>query len=236
METLSKYTYLLTMVLSILGPIFLSFERSVKYVRYWKKALIASIIVGIPFVIWDIIFTNFGVWGFNEKYVTGTWIARLPIEEWSFFIVVPFCCLFIYQILVTKIQADIDKYSINVCNVAIGSFFLIFSALNFDKKYTFVSFGILGISLLIATFFKKKNWRNFWLAFIIQLLPMAVVNGILTACPVVWYNNSENLGIRLGTIPVEDFSYGLINFIWVVIVYEKLGETEFWQKGQKITE
>lgn len=235
MEALSKYTYLLTMVLSLLGPIFLSFEKSVKYVRYWRKSILAALIVGIPFIIWDVSFTQTGIWGFNEKYVSGFWIFGLPIEEWSFFIVVPFCCLFIYQILVTKIQLIKDKYSTNVYTALLGSFFLIFSILNFDRKYTFYSFGILGISLLIRLFFNKKKWGVFWLAFVIQLVPMAIVNGVLTSSPVVWYNNAENLGIRIGTIPVEDFSYGLINFIWVVFVYEKLLETENWQKGQKIT-
>jgi hypothetical protein len=34
-----------------------------------------------------------------------------------------------------------------------------------------------------------------------------IVNGWLTHLPVVWYNNAENLGIRIYTVPLEDFIY-----------------------------
>ena len=44
-----------------------------------------------------------------------------------------------------------------------------------------------------------------------MLIPFFIVNGILTGTGIegniVWYNDAENLGIRLGTIPVEDSAY-----------------------------
>jgi lycopene cyclase domain-containing protein len=49
---------------------------------------------------------------------------------------------------------------------------------------------------------------------------MAFVNGILTGNPVLIYDDAENLGIRIGTIPFEDFFYNLLYMTWMISLYE----------------
>jgi lycopene cyclase domain-containing protein len=49
---------------------------------------------------------------------------------------------------------------------------------------------------------------------------MAFVNGILTGNPVLIYNDAENLGIRIGTIPFEDFFYNLLYMTWMITLFE----------------
>jgi lycopene cyclase domain-containing protein len=60
----------------------------------------------------------------------------------------------------------------------------------------------------------------------ILLIPFFIVNGILTGSglpqPIVWYNNAENIGIRLWTIPVEDIFYGFELMFINVYLYEML--------------
>ena len=52
---------------------------------------------------------------------------------------------------------------------------------------------------------------HFYLTFLVMLIPFFIVNGILTGSfvenEVVWYNNLENLNIRVFTIPIEDIIY-----------------------------
>ena len=58
------------------------------------------------------------------------------------------------------------------------------------------------------------------------LIPFVMVNAILTGSfidePVVWYNNSENLGIRFLTIPVEDFGYAFSLILFKLLLRKKV--------------
>ena len=57
------------------------------------------------------------------------------------------------------------------------------------------------------------------------MIPFLIVNGLLTGSfiegEVVWYNNAENLGIRLGTIPIEDIVYAFNLLYPGIILIEK---------------
>jgi lycopene cyclase domain-containing protein len=67
-----------------------------------------------------------------------------------------------------------------------------------------------------------------------MLIPFFIVNGILTGSfidePVVWYNNDENLGIRLFTIPVEDSVYAFTMILTVLVLTDY-----FHKKWSKVT-
>jgi lycopene cyclase domain-containing protein len=54
------------------------------------------------------------------------------------------------------------------------------------------------------------------------LIPFWIINGILTVLPVVWYNDLENLGIRLGSIPADDIAYNLAMLLGIVTIYERI--------------
>jgi len=216
---LKTVTYLLIMLFSLAGPLALSFDGRVNFYKKWKFALQAGIIVAIPFVVWDSLFTKHSFWGFNSERILGVKFFDLPIEEISFFIVIPFCCVFIAELLSFFNYQFPGKFW-DKLSLLIGIGLFCIGIRFFDQWYTLLSFGLGGLSIIVLFFMKAINWNRFWLLYLIHLIPFLVVNGFLTYYPVVWYNNAENLGIRIGTIPIEDTSYSLIALSWNVYLYE----------------
>lgn len=66
--------------------------------------------------------------------------------------------------------------------------------------------------------------RSFWITLGVLFVGKLFVNGYLTARPIVHYYAPYYLGIRLGTIPVEDFFYGFAMLGLVLVLWEYLGK------------
>ncbi|HTH12901.1 MAG TPA: lycopene cyclase domain-containing protein, partial [Spirochaetia bacterium] len=50
---------------------------------------------------------------------------------------------------------------------------------------------------------------EFWVWWLVCFVAFVVVNGLYTALPTIFYNPRALWGIRIGTIPLEDFFYNL---------------------------
>lgn len=223
------YTYLLIDLITTSFPLLIPrlLRRPDLRLPWWT--VITVMLVAIPKIIWDIAFTHSGVWGFNGEYLIGFRFINLPIEEVLFFIAIPFACLLIYL----SVRAlNIKVFSENQSRALL--FFIAIAAItialtNFDKAYTSLC-GIVTFLLILMVLVKPSNWiAPFLVSFIISLVPFFIVNGILTSGisaissqPVVWYNNTENLGIRIGSIPVEDIFYSLILLLTNTWLYESV--------------
>ncbi len=219
--------YLWIIIGTITGPFFLSFDKKVHFYTYWKALSPALLVVGIAFLIWDNYFTHQGIWGFNPGYLSGIYIDKLPLEECLFFLVVPYACVFIYEVL----KAYFPKRKTALLSRLVG-FTLVFSGfllglMNMDNWYT--ASACLGAAILIIGiyFVGKAPWfGDFSLTFLVALIPFLIVNGILTGSiteqPVVWYNEEHIIGFRIATIPLEDLYYNLCLLLPVVAIYEWL--------------
>lgn len=217
---MEKYTYLLLDVGSVLVPFVVSFESRLKFYRSWPALFPALLITAAFFIVWDHYLTLWGVWSFNPKYVCGLWIWGLPIEEWLFFILIPYSCLFIYGSLNTLYPTPpFRKSARNIFTV----WFVITSIvalLSYDKLYTGVKVSMSSALLAFACYRNPEWLGKFLRAYLVSLIPFLVVNGVLTALPVVSYNDAENLGIRIFTIPIEDTQYMLLMLLMNTFLFE----------------
>lgn len=220
-----NFLYLLVDLAAISVPLIFSFHKSTDFRTAIKPAFLAIITVAVPFLIWDIIFTRDGVWGFNPRYLTGLYFFELPIEEVLFFICIPYSCLFTYFVLKGRISFTISRKAVILSSSLIGMLLLTVAVMNYGKLYTFWSVGLCGLVVLVSPFIFGKNLVQFVISYIILLIPFFIVNGILTGTgieeQVVWYNDAENSGLRILTIPVEDFSFGYLMLILNTMVFER---------------
>ena len=111
---------------------------------------------------------------------------------------------------------------------------MIMMIFHYDKLYTIYN-AFFTLSILLFTLVLKPSLlRRFYVAWGLLLLPFFMVNGLLTGslidAPIVWYNNAQNLGMRMFTIPVEDVFYGmgliLLNILLTEIFLPKRLQTK----------
>jgi lycopene cyclase domain-containing protein len=212
---------------SLLIPFLYSFEKRMRYIKRWKAVFSAISIAAIFFIIWDIIFTKMGVWRFNPRYHSGVEFFDLPIEEWLFFICIPYASIFIhfaFHFFYPKVSLS-DK-TVKIIYWILIAILLPTIFIHYDKWYTAINYIILVLLLTYTVFKVPHILDTFFITFLIILIPFFLVNGILTGSfidePVVFYNNAENLGIRLGTIPIEDVGYAFSMLLMGLILIKKI--------------
>ena len=220
-----KGLYLLLDIATLFFPLALSFDKKVAFVKSWKNVFFASLIVGLPFLVWDILFTKKGVWGFNADYLVGFTTYNLPIEEVLFFFVVPFACIFIYECTLAYFsEYNFQKLNEIFFGMIIG-YIVFITVFGYHGAYA----QSVILSSLVTVFILAKygtSISHLPLAFLISLGPFLLVNGVLTGGfteePIVWYNDAARTPFRIFTIPVEDILYSFTLIGLNIFVFERM--------------
>jgi lycopene cyclase domain-containing protein len=221
------YLYLILDISAFIVPFAFSFYPKANFSKKWKYVLPAILITAVLFIVWDEIFTRMAVWSFNPDYLTGIQVYNLPIEEVLFFFCIPYACFFTYFALTHLIERDYFFPHHELISSAIITLMLVIGIYNIDTLYTSVTFILTGLFLAYQMLkLRPRYMGRFYFAFLFLLIPFFLINGILTGSfidePVVFYNDNENLGFRIGTIPVEDIFYGMLMMLMSVTVAEEL--------------
>ncbi len=220
---------------SIIIPFILSFDKKVRFYRLWKSLFPSVFIIGLIFLSMDIMFAKSGVWGFNPTYHSHIIFIGLPLEEWLFFIFIPYACIFIHFVFIYYFpNAILSNNFVRIFTGILIIVLVLVITINYEKAYTFFNFSLLIIALIIALFNKNQILNRYYISFLLILIPFFIVNAILTGTfipgEVVWYNESEILGIRILTVPIEDFGYAfcliLLNILMMNYLQKKINRVE----------
>ena len=220
---MQHYLYLIINLASVLVPFLASFYPKHPFYKNWSNYFWANSIVAFVFIFWDILFTKIGVWGFNPHYLLGINFINIPLEEVLFFFCIPYSSVFVYfslNYLVKKNPFDNIDDSISLFLAIV---LMLVGLYYYNRWYTAVTFIVTSLFLGFH-FLTNRSLSKVYRSYCVTLFFFFIVNGILTGsyieAPVVWYNNTENLGIRLGTIPLEDVFYGFLLIASIIQIFE----------------
>ena len=208
---------------SLALPLLFSFHPKIKFYKLWSSVLPGILVMAMLFIPWDIYFTAQGFWGFNPKYLTGIQWLGLPMEEWLFFFCIPYACLFTHHVLSSLVSWwPLSKKTTDWIYIVVVSALIVGLWYGIDQWYTATAFIYAILVLGLAQNTTPKLLPSFFMSYLIILIPFFIVNGVLTGSglpePIVWYNDSENFAVRLGTIPVEDTVYNLGMLLTVALI------------------
>jgi lycopene cyclase domain-containing protein len=233
------YYYLSVNVLCVIFPFLLSFVPIMPFRKHWKPLMWGTFSMMLLFIPWDIFFTHQGIWGFNPRYITGSYLFGLPLEEWLFFVCIPYACIFSYeciQFYIPSLQRATFARWISPIIIALSA---VLAIVHYNHWYTASACTLAGLLVAMHQYYWKSSFLStFYVAWGILLVPFYIANGVLTgltfysyplfnshperiADQIVWYNNAHNLGFRIWSVPADDFFYGMAMVLLVLTVYER---------------
>ena len=227
---MKSYTYLLIDFLTVIVCFTFSFNKRIRFDRHFAAFAMSAALTGVPLIAWDIWFAHEGVWWFNTTYTIGITVLGLPVEEWLFFICIPFSSVFTFYCIDTFARLIVPlKYNAYITCTAMTCC-LAAAAVFHDRLYTLVVASFTAATMFSLHFVSKAKWiGNASLIYLFLMVGFLPVNGILTgtglSSAIVNYNLGEITRFRIMTIPIEDFFYGYSQFMLNIYCFLLLKKT-----------
>ena len=95
--SLTQWSYVGMLVFCLVGTLPLVVVFGLTVFQQPARLLLAILMGGVPFLLWDLYATEVGHWWFDADQTLQWRIAGLPLEEISFFVVIPFVSILTYE-------------------------------------------------------------------------------------------------------------------------------------------
>lgn len=227
---IKNLTYLLLLLVYLVIPILLSMQKKVRFVFRLRYILPASVFAGAIFILWDIRFTELGIWSFNPDFLTGIELLHVPVEEWLSFLVLPLSSIYIYEWLKIRFETLEKPKAFVAVSLVLFVFAGIVAYIFRKNMFTFFTFFLTAIYLGYTVFRNRftKHYTKFYLAYAITLVPFLLVSGVLNLMPVIVYNADHIMGVALFGVPVEKLGYLFMLLLINITIYEYLNERQYY--------
>ena len=188
--------------------------------RAWLPAAGAITVVGAVFVAWDIAAAHAGHWAFNDAFTLGWRAFNLPLEEYLFFAAVGLVSLAVWGLQTRGPLRAISRWWLAVPILAACGLAGVYPSRGYSAT---VAAATLITTALLA--WQSHLLSRRWLRWQTAMFGLFITfNTCLTALPIVTYGAGNFSGIRLGTIPLEDFLYSFTFTNCVLVAYAWLSK------------
>lgn len=94
---MERSQYLIVMGLCVLVTLPLEFVLDARVYRRPRRLLGSLGPTVAAFVAWDVLAIRLGHWTFSPRWTTGWRLGNIPVEEITFFVVIPLCALLSFE-------------------------------------------------------------------------------------------------------------------------------------------
>lgn len=227
---LKNFIFLGILILIFFVPVFYTITNKNGFRNKLRYGMPAIFITGFMFLLWDIRFTEVGIWSYDADFTIGLFHKSLPLEQWLVYLIFPYTALLIYEIMKTRFRS-LDFNSIfTAVSLLLVVALAVVAYLFRVRIYTFFSFLFTTIYLAYTIFRKqfKPHLTHFFLTYLIILIPYFILNWILTWNLAIEYHQEQVLNVWVGMIPVENFVYLFLLLLINITVYEYLSEKKYF--------
>jgi lycopene cyclase domain-containing protein len=162
----ASWTYAFILGLSLLYPLLQSFEKRVFMYKKMRYIFPGIGIAGFIFILWDVWFTRAEIWGFNHNFTRNSYFLDLPVEEWLFFLVVPYACIFLYEVLRYFVKKFYFPKASRLFIIFALLALIISLPLVYNQTYTLVAFSYTAFMLFLQLV--QKTYKTWFSGFLLN--------------------------------------------------------------------